>query len=113
MQEYQLENVVNRHNANPIDFWIPTQEHLEKIEVGDYVQMIFVPHEEDLISERMWVEVNSIEDINGQRLYHGVLNNIPYNLNMKLGDKVTFKDENIMNIMYEKSGELAFNIFGD
>lgn len=113
MQEYQLENVVNRHSAKPKDFWIPNKEHLERIEVGDFTQMIFIPKEEGLISERMWVEVNSIENINGERIYHGTLNNIPYNLNMKLGDEVTFKDENIMNMMYEKNGELAFNIFGD
>lgn len=110
---YKLDNVIKRHEENPNTFWIPSKEQIERIEVGDYAHLIFVPQNEELMTERMWVEIYAIDIVNGVNSYRGRLANEPMNIQIEIGDRVVFKDEHIMNILYSKEEKMAFNPFGD
>ena len=59
----------------------------------------------------MWVEIYSIEIVNDECVYLGRLANHPMNCPIEYGDRVVFKNENIMNILYHETEELAFNPF--
>lgn len=111
MNKYYLDNVVKRNKRNPNTFWIPSKEQIEKIKFNDYAQLIFVPHDDEYMTERMWVEIYSIEIVNDECVYLGRLANHPMNCPIEYGDRVVFKNENIMNILYHETEELAFNPF--
>lgn len=102
-REYYLENVRELNRQNPRTFLIPTQEEIDKIEIGGLVKLIFAmekPQKNGCQAERMWVEVIEKNDI----VFHGKLDNDPYYLTtIKCGDNITFKAENIAGIYSDKS----------
>lgn len=96
--EYYLENVRELNKKNSRTFLIPTQDEIDKIDIGDTVKLIFVmiePQKNGCRAERMWVKI--IE--NNGTYFTGKLDNEPYYLKtINSGDIINFKPENIAAI---------------
>lgn len=106
-QEYYIENVRKLNQQYPRTFLIPTQDEINKIEIGGLVKLIFTmkkTQKNGCKAERMWVEIsekiNEMNDI----VFTGKLDNEPYYLKtIKCGDAIIFKAENIAGIYGGKS----------
>lgn len=90
---YKLVNAVKRNEESPNTFHIPTAEEISMVKVGTFVKLIF---EENGQGERMWVGVYFAKDGH----FEGMLDNEPVKISsLKIRGKVTFKSENIIDIL--------------
>lgn len=97
---WQLDNVHKLNKEAPYTFYRPSEEVIEKLQVGDIVKLIFVsdqPSDDGFNGERMWVEIT---DRNGNN-FTGTLDNEPFRLPLKAGEVITFGAENICDTEYE------------
>lgn len=95
---YNLVNAVERNRLNPDSFFLPNRSEIEELQVGDRVKLIFEEHGKK--SERMWVEITSIEGYK----FEGILNNKPFNLTtVKEDEEIIFEFSNIINILLNDS----------
>lgn len=92
---YELENCVAMNRKHPDTFHIPSGIEIQALKVGDYVKLIFVPTDEDLMTERMWVRITG-RTIHGG--FIGVLDNEPVSVPIQCGDPVTFSHYHIASI---------------
>lgn len=92
---YTLVDGELQNKLTPETFGIPTKEEVEGIKDGDYVKVGF--EEEGKQTERMWVQVTSIQD----SVFAGILDNDPVQLDtVKYRDVVTFEAKHILSILY-------------
>ena len=96
---YTLENIHEKHNADPRHFLKPSDEEIAGLQVGDPVRLIFLlsrETKEGCRAERMWV---TITKINGTS-YTGTLTNQPtFITTLNAGDIVDFSAENIATLL--------------
>ncbi|MBH5316520.1 DUF2185 domain-containing protein [Paenibacillus sp. GSMTC-2017] len=87
---WKLDSVVELHKEAPYTFYLPSDQVIEKLTVGDLVKLIFMSIEElesEYNGERMWVEIISR---NGSD-FVGKLANQPHYLNsLQYGDLIDF-----------------------
>lgn len=102
-REFYLENVIEKNIQFSRTFLIPTQEEIDKLEIGNLVKLIFVmevPQKNGCRAEKMWVKIINIQ----KGIFTGILDNEPYYLkSIKVGEAITFKAENIAGIYGGKS----------
>lgn len=98
---YKLENVEELAREHPESFKILPKEARETLRKGDYAKAIFKfrpTTEEDPDGERMWILVSN-PTIDGGT-YLGILQNKPLIApDLKHGDLIYFKPENVCQIM--------------
>jgi uncharacterized protein YegJ (DUF2314 family) len=87
----ELVNVREMAINYPETFEVPTNEELDKIKIGDDVEV-------DNGAERFWVMVN---EINGDTIKGEIINCLVIEIDTKLGDIISFKKENIYDIIYK------------
>lgn len=101
--EFYLENVIEKNRQFPRTFLIPTQEEIDRLEIGNLIKLVFVmeePQDNGCRAEKMWVKVISIE----KNKFTGILDNEPYYLkSIKAGDIITFETKNIACIYGPKA----------
>jgi hypothetical protein len=92
MTGYKLTNATLRAHDSP-SFGTPSAKEISKIKPGNLVKLIF---EHPRGSERMWVNVVSVT--HGE--FVGEVDNAAINPSLpKLGEKITFYADNIINIL--------------
>lgn len=109
---WYLENVIERNEEAPYTFWIPSEEVLVALKVGDLVKLIFVPvegYDDGFNGERMWVQIIKIDG----RKFVGILDNEPYRLPLKNGDEITFGIENICDTEFEDPSAADWDFYFD
>ncbi len=93
----EIRDISQTAKENPYSYYVPPQIHVDTIETGDHVKLLIgsLPPGREWDSERMWVRVTSIE---GEQFF-AELANIPLDIPcLKLGDPVTFRQNNIIDI---------------
>lgn len=89
----ELGSLVELKKEYPYTVYQPSEEILDKLEVGHIVKLLFtydIP-EQKYFGERMWVKITHIyEDY-----YEGVLDNVPLEAPIETGNNVMFKREHI------------------
>lgn len=91
---WSLENVYERNRKAPYTFYIPSEEIIDILSIGDMVKLIFVgeTENEDCAGEKMWVEITHRNE--GE--FKGILTNEPYDLkDLKAGQEVSFQAKHI------------------
>ncbi len=95
---YKLIDGLQRHEANPNTFEIPSLEEKQELKAGDIVKLGFEATEEfddGPSGERMWVRTTKIKGDD----YEGTLSNDPVVIeDLKHGDKVIFNSKHIISI---------------
>jgi hypothetical protein len=108
-----LDNVYERNEEAPYTFYVPSQEVIDSLEKGDIVKLSFILHhlsEEGLNGERMWVEITEIE----KDQYYGTLANDPYYIpDLKHGEPISFRQENIIDTEYEDEAGAKWGYYFD
>lgn len=95
MITYELVNALQMHNQHPETFEIPDLSEIQSLKVGDFVKLIFT---QDGHSERMWVQIKSIDN----QKYLGRLDNIPILIDIDLNEIVSFEQKHIINTIITK-----------
>lgn len=99
---YDLVDCREMAKKHPETFEVPSVDELTKIEVGDFVKLIF--EEDDKTSERMWVEVVS----NDFPAFTGELNNDPFNISsISLGSFLEFESRHIASVIKGNDVDLS------
>lgn len=102
-RSYYLENIPAKHKENPRHFLKPTDQEIADLKVGDLVRLFFVfkfKTNENCTAERMWVQISEI--YNDRKI--GILTNIPrFIKDIKVGDSIEFKNENIATLFTEQT----------
>ncbi|PEC20178.1 immunity protein Imm33 domain-containing protein [Bacillus cereus] len=109
---WYLDNVYELNKEAPYTFYLPSSEILGKLKVGDLVKLIFVTKNEEedgFNGERMWVEI--IE--RNEKKFVGKLDNNPYRLALKKGDKISFGIENICDTEYKDPASSDWDLYFD
>jgi hypothetical protein len=93
---YELGDGEKSHQKNPETYSIPSREERENLVPGMSAKLTFHIYDGNKeCAERMWV---TVEDKQPDH-YIGTLNNIPVSTTkLRMGDKVIFKPENVINI---------------
>lgn len=91
----RLESAEERHAESPETFWIPERTDRDSLQPGDCAKVIFKTYTGDRISgERIWILVTGrVGD-----MYVGTLNNEPYIIGKRFGDRVCFRAEHVIDI---------------
>lgn len=88
---YRLDDVVAR-NAKWPSFEIPSRSVRESCQPGDLVKLVFVPFDQSLPPERMWVKISSVTSVG----YVGTLESTPLSPGLATrGDEVFFRENHI------------------
>lgn len=98
---YELGDGERSHQENPETFNIPSRAERENLVVGTNAKLAFHIYDGNKeCTERMWV---TVEDKQPDQ-YIGTLNNIPASTTkLRMGDKVIFKPEHVINIEHPKN----------
>jgi hypothetical protein len=80
-------------------FYLPSEEDIAKLKVGDTIKLIFVDKDGGR-GERMWVQITNQLDSTPVE-WVGKLDNHPFSLEAKAGDIVRFSPKAIINIYNE------------
>lgn len=99
--KWYLDDVREMNAAAPYTFYIPSEEVLRQLKVGDLVKLIFTnehPSSDGYGGERMWVKIT---DVQGNQ-FEGVLDNEPYYLPIEVGTELSFGIEHICQTEYEE-----------
>jgi hypothetical protein len=95
---WQLEDVSDRTIDAKYTYYLPSEEALELLSVGDAVKIVFhcdVENDKGWNAERMWVQITRI----GGGQYEGFLDNDPYYIpDIKAGDLVQFQSKHIIQM---------------
>ena len=95
---WQLEDVSDRAIDAKYTYYLPSEEAIKLLSVGDGVKVVFccdVENDKGWSAERMWVQITKISD--GQ--YEGFLDNDPYYIpDIKAGYLVQFKAKHIIQM---------------
>lgn len=95
---YSLEDVETAQKESLDAFSIPSSLERKNLKPGQLVKLIFIiknRKENNPRAERMWVKIEKIF----QKGYSGVLDNDPiYFSDLKAGDTIIFRPENIVSI---------------
>lgn len=78
-------------------FWLPSEEEISKIEIGDVIKLIFI---NGVGAERMWVEVTKKLESNPIE-WVGKLRNQAVTFDAKWDDTVRFSPKAIINYEYK------------
>jgi hypothetical protein len=90
---WQLESGLERHRANPVSFWIPSDAEKRAIQPGVSVKLIFTM--KDGWGERMWVDIVAVTE----RHIVGTLRNQPCGiLRLCWGDVIRFTPDHVIDI---------------
>lgn len=100
---WHLENVRKTAEQYPYTFYVPSEQFLATLEVGDLVKLMFINDLADdrieLEGERMWVEITHI---NGNDFVGSLANN-PYQMyQLTVGDIIHFQRQHIMTYHGDK-----------
>lgn len=98
---WYLDDVREMHEAAPYTFYIPSEEVLSQLKVGDFVKLIFTNEEASsngYRGERMWVKITAVHG----NQFEGVLDNEPYYLPIEVGTELSFGMEHICQTEYEE-----------
>ncbi|MCH4566290.1 DUF2185 domain-containing protein [Bacillus sp. ES1-5] len=109
---WYLDNVYEINKEAPYTFYLPSSEVLEKLKVGDLVKLIFVSKnekEDGFHGERMWVVITE----RNEKMFVGELDNDPYHLDLKIGDKISFGIENICDTEYDDPASSDWDFYFD
>lgn len=109
---WSLDNIYETNKEAPYTFYIPSEEVIDVLSVGDIVKLRFVGEieNEDCVGERMWVE---IIHRNGEN-FKGVLTNEPYYLKeLKVGQEVSFQAIHICDTQYEDPAASKWDYYID
>ncbi|EOQ31128.1 DUF2185 domain-containing protein [Bacillus cereus group sp. RP37] len=109
---WYLDNVYELNKGAPYTFYLPSSEVLEKLKVGDLVKLIFVSKNEEedgFHGERMWVVITE----RNEKKFVGELDNDPYRLDLKIGDKISFGIENICDTEYDDPASSDWDFYFD
>lgn len=109
---WYLDNVYERNAESPYTFYIPSKQVIDKLSIGDIVKLRFMGETETdgLAGERMWVEIT--ERI-GEK-FKGLLTNEPNDLkDLKIGQEVLFKLENICDTEYQDPNSSKWDFYFD
>jgi hypothetical protein len=91
----RLVSAEESHAENPETFWIPDKADRDSLQPGDIAKVIFKTYTGDgFTGERIWVKVTGRI---GNK-YIGKLDNIPFIIANKLGDRVCFRAEHVIDI---------------
>ena len=83
----------------PYTYYLPPNDHIEKLSVGDLVKLSFISKPAGLYynTERMWVKIKSLQN----NLITGVLDNEPLDMpQLSHGDEIQFDGFNIIDIQW-------------
>jgi uncharacterized protein YegJ (DUF2314 family) len=98
MKNYNFVNAQEMHKLHPKTFEVPSDEELNNIKIGDFVKICIYgklePDFSDIDNERFWVEVT---EINNDEII-GTVDNELVEVDLKYGEKIKFKKENIYSI---------------
>lgn len=98
MKNYLLENAIQRKKEAWDSFYLPSEEDINKLTIGNVVKLIFI-HPDWWRDERMWVEINRVWK---NWDFSWILVNQPHDIkNLDYWNVIDFESENIINI-YEK-----------
>jgi len=110
---WTLENIEECHKESPYTFYLPSNEVLSKLKVGDQVKLIFISDEvldNGCRAERMWVEIT---EINGD-FFRGMLRNSPHFMESpKHGDVIEFHSKHICSTLYEDPASRSMDVYFD
>lgn len=89
---WYLENVRDIAKESPYTFYVPSDELIKMLKVGDIVKLVFVStiqqENNPFSSERIWVEITQVNGNN----FVGTLDNKPFVIqDLNLGDEVSFQ----------------------
>lgn len=91
---YELDNVAVIAQENPYSFYLPSSQVISQLKPGDHAKLMFLKETSDQFTERMWVQITSIDG----DTFTGKLDNDPHWLKLiKCGDEVTFEACHIMD----------------
>ncbi len=88
MKNFKFVNAQKMHELYPKTFDVPTIEELNSLKKGDSVKVCI----DDI--ERFWVTVTSV---NNDEII-GIVDNELIDLDLKIGEEIKFKKENIYSI---------------
>lgn len=95
---WKLEDVSDRAFDAKYTYYLPSEQALNLLSVGDAVKIVFlcdVENDKGWSAERMWVQITRIEGGN----FEGYLDNDPYYIpDIKAGDSVEFERKHIIQI---------------
>lgn len=95
MVDYTLEDAEKRQVEHPDSFSIPDKTIREGLSQGDIVKLIFLTRRDDVVAERLWVEVIG----RNKDKYTGRIDNEPEYLDsLKAGDLVTFEPRHVSSM---------------
>jgi len=107
-----LENAREANKKAPYTFYIPSEEVIRQLSVGDLVKLIFVakePSEDGMRAERMWVEITSIEGTH----FIGRLDNEPYHVDIEPNTVITFNREHICSTEHDDPANEKWDFYFD
>ena len=94
---WHLVDARKRNREHPDTFYIPSKEEITALTVGSFIKLGFEvdDNDADASSERMWVEITSIDSDK----FVGKLSNDPATIRgLKYNDTIHFSDINILNV---------------
>jgi hypothetical protein len=94
--KYYLVNAVLEHRKNLNSFFIPSDDQIDSIKIGDFAKLIFTNRKGNNGS-RLWVVIEQIND----DYYVGGINNSPNHpkkLGVDYGQKIIFNKRHIINL---------------
>jgi hypothetical protein len=109
---WNLNSVYELNKESPYTFYLPSEEVLEQLKVGDLVKLIFFSDDEheEYCGERMWVEITYI---NGY-CCKGLLANEPiYISSLVYGQEINFYKEHICDTQYEDPNARKWDYYFD
>lgn len=103
---WQLMSGAQRNAEHPESFWIPSEEEIETLQVGDLVKLLFEAkgwtHDLGMSGERMWVKITAIKNAS----LIGELANQPIVWNhLNHGDKIRFQKHHIIDYDYSDEAD--------
>ncbi len=93
---YTLVDGIERNEANPDTFWIPSEEEKNSLVIGDMAKLGFL--DKDKNGERMWVEITEKHDGS----FKGTLRNQPLWIKLTYGAEVSFESKHIIDLIKEE-----------
>ena len=109
---WYLESVYKRNKEAPYTFYIPSQEVIDILRIGDRVKLIFEceTRADGYAGERMWVKITHRDMEN----FKGVLSNDPINISeLKIGQEISFHADHICDTEYNDPKSSKWDYYFD
>ncbi|WP_314588324.1 DUF2185 domain-containing protein [Paenibacillus terrigena] len=111
--KWKLDSVVKLHKESPYTFYLPSDQVISQLKVGDLVKLIFMAEEtfdNGCNAERMWVEILERNESD----FLGKLANQPYYLSsLQYGDMIDFKSEHICSTQLDDPNSKDMDYYFD